>query len=307
MITIPTVLVLGAGASCPYGFPTAKQLRNDICEAFSSQETSASRLLGDSAAPAKKFLEFRDAFWKSGTPSVDAFLDGRPDFLDVGKLAIAYCLIRYENEKHLYDPPEPDADWYLYLSERLTSSFDEFEKNKLAIITFNYDRSLEHYLSNSLRNWHGKSVDECIEKLAKVPIIHVYGQLGTIPYPQHGCRQYRPLGEDERKEYGAVQDAAHGITLLHEKESDLQEVHNLLRAAERVCFLGFSYHALNLARLTLTPSVGESREVFGTARNFEESEINQKKLSLRRAMLSNNVTLVNDDNLTVLRRHLILD
>lgn len=111
MIATPTVLVLGAGASCPYGFPTAKQLRNDVCKAFSSQDTPASRLLGDSAAPAKQFLEFRDAFWRSGTPSVDAFLEGRPDFLHVGKLAIAYCLIRYENEKKLYDPPEPDADW----------------------------------------------------------------------------------------------------------------------------------------------------------------------------------------------------
>jgi hypothetical protein len=206
-------------------------------------------------------------------------------------LAIAYCLIPYENEKNIFDPPKPDADWYLHLSKTLNSSFDEFENNKLSVITFNYDRSLEHCLFTSLRNWHGKSVDECIEKLAKLPIIHVYGQLGTIPYPQHGCRQYRPLGEDESKEYGAVLDAAHGITLLNEKESDVQEVHNLLGAAERVCFLGFSYHPLNLARLALHNSAGRSREVFGTARNFEVSEINQTKIRLRGAMLSNTLTL----------------
>jgi len=120
-------LVLGAGGSCPYGFPTAKQLRNDICETFSSRDTPAVRLLGDNAAPAKKFLEFREAFWKSGTSSVDAFLEGRPEFLDVGKLAIAYCLIPYENEKNLYDPPEPNRHWYLYLSERLNPSFDDLK------------------------------------------------------------------------------------------------------------------------------------------------------------------------------------
>lgn len=139
-----------------------------------------------------------------------------------------------------------------------------------------------------------------------MPIIHVYGQLGTIPYPQHGCRQYRPLGEDESKEYGSVLDAAHGITLLHEKESELQEVHKLLTAAERVCFLGFSYHPLNLARLALNDSAGRSREIFGTVRDFEVGEINQTKLRLRGAMLSSFVTLVDDDNLTVLRRYLIL-
>src|SRR5439155_7883729 len=180
-----------------------------------------------------------------------------------------------ESEKNLYDPPESDGDWYLYLSERLNSSFDEFENNKLSIITFNYDRSLEHYLFTSLLNWHGKSVDDCIEKFKNVPIIHVYGQLGKIPYPQRGCRQYLPFGEDETKVHGAVVVASQGITLLHEKESELQEVHNLLTAAERVCFLGFSYHPLNLARLALKDSVGRSREIFGTVRNFEVGEVNQ--------------------------------
>jgi hypothetical protein len=166
-------------------------------------------------------------------------------------LAIAYCPIPYENDKNLYDPPEPDANWYLDLTTTLNRSFDEFENNKLSIITFNYDRSLEHYLFNSLLNWHGRSVDECIEKLAKIQIIHVYGQLGKIPYPQHGCRAYRPLEEDERKVPGEVRGAASGITLVHEQASDLAEARKLLAAAERICFLGFSYNPLNLARLQL--------------------------------------------------------
>jgi hypothetical protein len=307
VITTPTVLVLGAGASCPYGFPTAKQLRNHICEAFSSRDTPASRLLGDNAAPAEKFLEFREAFWKSGTSSVDAFLEGRPEFLDVGKFAIAYCLIPLESEANLYTPPGDAGDWYQHLSERLNPSFDEFEHNKLSIVTFNYDRSLEHYLFTSLLNWHGRSVDDCIEKFAKLPIVHVYGQLGKIPYPQPGCRQYLPFGEDEKKVHGAVVGASQGITLLHEKESELEEVHNLLTAAERVCFLGFSYHPLNLARLALKDSVvGRSRQVFGTARGFKTGELDQTQQSLRRAMLSADVTLDDDDNLMTLRRYLIL-
>ena len=174
MITTPTVLVLGAGASCPYGFPTAKELKNRICEVFSNPDVIR-RLAEGLERSRDQFVEFRESFWRSGTSSVDAFLEGRPEFLDVGKLAIAYCLIPFENEADLYRPPTDDGDWYLYLSERLNASFDEFENNKLSIITFNYDRSLEHHLFNSLRNWHGRSVDECIEKLAKVPIIHVYG------------------------------------------------------------------------------------------------------------------------------------
>jgi hypothetical protein len=211
-----------------------------------------------------------------------------------------------ESEGNLFTPPGDSGDWYGYLSERLNLYFDEFEHNKLSIVTFNYDRSLEHYLFTSLLNWHGRSVDDCIEKFAKFPIIHVYGQLGKIPYPQRDCRQYLPFGEDEKKVPGAVVGASQGITLLHEQESELQEVHNLLTAAERVCFLGFSYHPLNLARLALKDSGGRSREVFGTVRNFEVGEVNQTKLRLGRAMLSTTVTLVDDDNLTILRRYLLL-
>jgi hypothetical protein len=304
MITTPTVLVLGAGASCPYGFPTAKQLKNRICEVFASR-TPVIRQLEEKVALAGKFLEFREAFWKSGTPSVDAFLEGRPEFLDVGKLAIAYCLIPFEHEENLYRPPTDDGDWYLHLSERLNQSFDEFGENKLSIITFNYDRSLEHYLFTSLLNWHGRSVDDCIEKFTKLPIIHVYGQLGTIPYPQRGCRPYRPLGEDEMKELEAVFDAAHGITLLHEKALDLVEARTLLTNAQRVCFLGFSYQASNLARLQLEDATMQRWGV-GTARHFEAGEVYQTKRRLQKTMLAGNVTLDDADNLTVLRRHLIL-
>jgi len=187
---------------------------------------------------------------------------------------------------------------------KIRPSFDEFENNQLSIITFNYDRSLEHYLLNSLRNWHGKSVDECIEKFAKLPIIHVYGQLGTIPYPQRGCRQYLPLGGDERKELDAVLDAARGITLLHEKESDLQEAHNLLTAAHRICFLGFSYHQLSLSRLAIDTRAG-SKLIFGTARGMIGRELMAVQGRVRKT-LGSPISLADADNLKLLRQNLVL-
>jgi hypothetical protein len=197
VITTPTVLVLGAGASYPYGFPTAKELKGLICETFSHREAPASRLLGDNSDYSPdEFFGFREAFLKSGQPSVDAFLERRPSFLGVGKLAIAYCLIPFEDEAKLYRPDFlRGGDWYEYLSVKLSSSFEEFGNNKLSIITFNYDRSLEQYLLNSLVNLHGRTFDECAKTLAKIPIIHVYGQLGEHPYPQKGCYEYRPHRE----------------------------------------------------------------------------------------------------------------
>lgn len=218
------------------------------------------------------------------------------------------ALFPFESEANLFTPRSDSGDWYRYLSERLNPSFDEFEHNKLSIVTFNYDRSLEHYLFTSLLNWHGRSVDDSIEKFAKLPIIHVYGQLGKIPYPQRGCRQYLPLGEveDVKKDPGVVVNASQGITLLHEKESDLAEVRKLLEAAKRVCFLGFSYHPLNLARLQLENSALH-RLVFGTVLHFEAGEVKQTEQKLHQTMLCGKVTLDDADNLTLLRRHLVLD
>ena len=84
MITTPTVSVLVAGSELTlYGFPTAKGLKELICEQFSSTGATASQLLscrnpeGSKFAP-EEFSKFRQTFLKSGQPSVDAFLQCLP-------------------------------------------------------------------------------------------------------------------------------------------------------------------------------------------------------------------------------------
>jgi hypothetical protein len=246
------------------------------------------------------FFEFREAFRKSGHSSVDAFLEHRPEFVDVGKLAIAYCLIPYEAEEALFPSNgNRGGDWYQYLSSKLNASFDDFGKNKLSVITFNYDRSLEHYLLTTLRNAHGRDDDECADALRKIPIVHFYGQLSRHPYPSREARPYNP----DVGTYKYVGYAARGIMLLHEAKSEIEAARQMLKAADRICFLGFGYHPLNLKRLTLQDS--SRRAVFGTARGLIGDEIISLKETLQRAMLGSGVTLTDADNLTVLRQHLI--
>ena len=99
MITTPTVLVLGAGASYPYGFPTAKDLKQSICNTFSREGLPAIFRSEDCTFAPEQFFEFREAFLRAGQPSVDAFLERRQNFLGVGKLAIAFCLMPFETKK----------------------------------------------------------------------------------------------------------------------------------------------------------------------------------------------------------------
>jgi hypothetical protein len=309
MITTPTVLVLGAGASYPYGFPTAKGLKELICEAFSSERNPPSVFVSEECDHSpQEFFQFREAFLKSGQPSVDAFLERRPNFLEVGKLAIAFCLMPFEREEKLYYPdPRRGGDWYEYLSVNLNSSFEQFGDNKLSIITFNYDRSLEHYLLNSLMNLHEKTRDECAKELEKIPIVHVYGQLGAQPYPKQGSHQYRP---DQVEQFIYVKTAAFGIRLYHEEAEDAAtRAHELLRRAKRICFLGFSYNPFNVARLDIGGSLDLSATIIGTTRGVVGRELEAAKNRLAGA-LGGDIHLVrsvnSEDNLDILRDHMFL-
>ena len=302
MITKPTVLVLGAGASAPYGFPVASELKKHICDAFIKGSTASQFLHEGSGIPLNVLAEFRETFRKSGQSSIDAFLEHRPEFIEVGKLAIAYCLIPYEVEDVLFEStPSRGGNWYQHLSEKLNASFEKFGENQLSIITFNYDRSLEHYLLTTLRNTHGRDYDECAEMLRKIPIYHMYGQLSRQPYPDREARPYTP----DRSSYHYVGQAARGITLLHDKgKPEIEASRQVLKAAERICFLGFSYHPLNMERLKLEDS--SRRAVFGTTRGLIGGEIYAVEQMLQIFLRTGNVNLTDADSLIVLRQHLIL-
>src|SRR5712692_234585 len=99
MIRRRTLLVLGAGASIPFGFPSGQQLKAKICAGLSNEPVEfVYTLLRACGFDAALIVAFRDEFARSGRSAVDAFLEHRPDFLAVGKAAIAATLIPYEVE-----------------------------------------------------------------------------------------------------------------------------------------------------------------------------------------------------------------
>ncbi len=105
MIKHSTVLVLGAGASKPYGFQTGYELRDQLLE-----ETLASTPLNE-ALKASQLGEQAEEFIidlrHSSRSSVDAFLEGRPDYLEIGKFLIAAAVLPRER-KPLFPTTE---DW----------------------------------------------------------------------------------------------------------------------------------------------------------------------------------------------------
>lgn len=268
MIKKPTTLILGAGASAPYKYPTGKLLRNIILN--TTLNTNSFRFYtacGFEDIHVKKFIE---ALKKSSVPSIDYFLEYRSEFIDVGKLAISNALIQFENSENLYEID----NWYQYLFNKLTenASFDSFTENNLRIITFNYDRSLEFFLINALQNLYNKTEIECWEKLKKIPIVHVHGQIGFLPYQENSQTRQYTMSHDP----SIVKESSSLIKIISEKELINNRVfecaHELILQAEKIYFLGFGYHYVNLKRLKISSLQGHNQEILGTSYGLTSKE-----------------------------------
>ena len=226
---------------------------------------------------------FSEALRQSHLPSVDRFLELNPEYAEVGKFCIAMCLIPYENPNNLMNrgeatsPHGEDYRWYEYLFEVLTEGLQEpqgFRQNNLSIITFNYDRSLDYFLTASLKYAFGIRT-EVAENIRSdgVPIVHVHGKLGSL---FGGLAPRRGYTKDPHPH--SVGEAAKSIELVHENsERDrFDEAIELLDDAELICFLGNGYHRRNLEKLELDFVFGEKSsqmpKVKGTGVGLTESE-----------------------------------
>src|SRR5437762_2379259 len=136
MITRQTTLILGAGASANFGYPSGQSLLAMLVAALAPTVTGGELIdvllqLGYSRADVN---HFQQAVAGSGAESIDALLEYRPDLVDLGKAAIAAALIVYEQPDRLQNYGE--ASWYRYLLQRILAPWEQFDQNKLSIVTF---------------------------------------------------------------------------------------------------------------------------------------------------------------------------
>lgn len=262
MITKPTVLILGAGSSIMYGFPSGDQLRQLIIRRIEKETRTLFEQYYEFGFRQDEVKEFAAAFSKSGVTSIDAFLEHRAEYMTIGKTAIAEALIPYEREDTLFGR---EVDWYGYLLDRMNVRIQDFLLNCLTILTFNYDRSLEIYLMRAIAARFGISVERAVETMKHFPVIHLHGKLGNLPW-ENEPRSFLPkIGPYE------INAARMGIKIIHEDPSsdpDFVLALEALQEAQRIVFLGFSYHPTNVARLQPTTWGGGGKQivkVFGSA------------------------------------------
>jgi hypothetical protein len=274
MIKTKTLLILGAGASQPYEFPLGDQLCEKIIDKLRGrgfQEKVINELSILPAAGEMLIENFRIDLGRFKPRSIDQFLTRQePRLRLIGKLAVASIILECEHPRHFNTTQK---NWYLELYKILSrdATLENFGNNSLSVITFNYDRSLEHFLYVKLIGDYGENKKELIKKqLGNIPIVHMHGRLPALPWESsHG------LDYGTRADYVNLSLASAGIEIMGENDSASVEAENLLKNTQNIYFLGFGYHQSNLNKLNLE-TINICPNVSGTC--FGESAHNQDSI-----------------------------
>lgn len=291
MFTTPTVFVLGAGISAPFGFPVGRQMKDAICNGgyLDSRgnriatlgpdhmaELIAAAMSNPDSSVAKRFI---DGFRASDLYSIDAWLETNQadDFmLRAGKCAIAAVLMHDECQA-VNGGADVNEDWFSWLWNNMwTPEIAGIADNQVQFITFNYDRLFEWKLERQVKNSYLRATPEEHEKAIKnlkKRIHHVHGVLnadketGEPNLSRFGNHDLRSLiagspteTASKRATFGnQVRLHARTINIVCENQGDDKVVNTaqsiILRCIRqkesRLVFLGFSFDERNIIKLNL--------------------------------------------------------
>ncbi len=254
MITRPTVFVIGAGGSRPYGFPLGAELVGDVLaplrrlSAREREGRTTIREIAEELGLKDTYNAFLKALRTSGYPSVDRFLEENRRFDEIGRLAIAFALLPCEIDDRLFPPHAPRRDhWYEVFANILElGESRRYLRNHVTVISYNYDRSLEYYLGNLMLNRLPRRGRTLWRHHDHIPILHLHGSLGPLGGGDD-CVSYETAPNAKH-----LQLAAREVSVVHTSNPNnrvFNAARRALRDAERIYFLGFGYNPVNVARL----------------------------------------------------------
>ncbi|HEV2559327.1 MAG TPA: hypothetical protein VGU45_11925 [Microvirga sp.] len=313
MFRSPTLFVVGAGASCEVGLPSGAALRENIAKLLDIRfENGVRQQSGDyevwqaisiaakEAGHQAQVNAYRAAACQiagamTQAISIDNYIDahrGNKMIEACGKIAIVRAILMAESQSAIYYGQDkhkpfnyaPPKAWFQLFFQRLTEGVARSEvKNvfeNVAIVTFNYDRCIEHYLYHALQNYYGIGASEAASLMETLRIYHPYGVAGRLPWQAEGQPGV------------AFGDEGYAQTLLHlskqiktftervEEERFLDAIRSEVAQAETLIFLGFAYAEQNMELLTPPKHkvvegglTTRTRKVIGTASGISAADV----------------------------------
>lgn len=252
MATNKTVLILGAGASRPYFFPTANELRKIIIGERKVEQTfhdehpqeqiprgmtgDFTASLGFSPFEKARCTDFIRKFTATDFYSVDRFCFEHPEFSEFAQMYIATILLRSEALM------KPYGNWLQQIWNDVIYPELYSGSPPLEIITFNYDRTLEFYFRTVFAALGRPELQQ-----ERIHINHVYGSLGGLDKIPYG-------------EFEWAWSAAPHIKLMPPRAEGSEPLKKLLISSDRAVFLGFGFDELNMKVLGITARNDERPE-----------------------------------------------
>jgi hypothetical protein len=247
-------------------------------------------------------MDFSVALLNSNKDSIDSFLLERKEFYEIGKFAIANCILKCENPNEYQFVPQ---NWLKYLWNKIATSQNDFTRSNTKFISFNYDRLIEHFFYISLKHSFNLSDSEINKLITNRLVIHLHGVVGYLPWQdsEQGFDYYYS-GQEFASQYDRVSKASKSIKIVYEKfksEEVFGEAWEHINSASNIYFLGFGFHSVNLSRLRIDTI---EKKIHCSAFGLTDNECLQiesrypKVLKLDRGQL---------DNLNFLRTYFHLD
>lgn len=272
-----TVFILGAGSSIPFGYPSGSKLVELILDSlypnyfyefnFRGREGSTGNFVTLTMKQAftdyslfikhgftkEHISDFATSLRNSNKDSIDSFLLERKDFYEIGKFAIANCILKCELPNEFQFIPQ---SWLKYLWQKINSTRNRFVSSNISFISFNYDRVLEYFFYNSLKYGFKINEKELVNLINSLSIIHIHGIVGSFPWQDkiYGF-EYDFNGQNFEQHYARVSSAAKSIKLIYDnvKESGsvFERVFDIWESATEIFAIGFGFHQLNIQRLRI--------------------------------------------------------
>ncbi|MGD0843306.1 MAG: hypothetical protein ABSA06_02945 [Geobacteraceae bacterium] len=292
MLNSKTVFILGAGASYEVGFPLGSKLKEIISSKLDLEVDYNGNLirgegsiykqlkykypgnLGDINNVCRKIS--KGIVWSD---SIDDFINqhNHDERIAIcGKLAIASSILEAEKESKLYFESKHIDDsidynslkdtWYAQFYSLLNKGSEKTDLNNIfnniTVINFNYDRSLEHFLTHVFIKNHLLNKEEARNIINNLVIFRPYGSIDQSV-------------EFGSKELPKLDDILSNIKTYTEQIDDvkgLKQVQSAIQDSEAIVFLGMAYHPNNMFLLQCECDM-KTKIVFATRNDISDNDL----------------------------------
>ena len=282
--TPKTVFVIGAGASKEAGLPIGSELKSSIAKALDirfqggfhivsgdNYIVEALRLaVGSSDPPSRDINPFLHAGWhiRDAMPqalSIDHFIDshrGNKQIELCGKLAIVRTILETEAKSALFvDQLKGNRQikfdrltdtWFHRFLHLLTENSSASELaarlRSIALVIFNYDRCVEHYLYHAIQNYYSINGTDVAKLFQDFKIFHPYGTVGSLPWDRSSDTDAIEFGDTPHAKQllGLASQIKTFTEVIDDSSSDVNSIRLYMKTSPKLVFLGFAFHRMNI-------------------------------------------------------------